>query len=153
MRAGNFAIVGDLYASWAIKDLPTVLDLLSENITFVMHIPAEAVPFAGETSNKSDLVPRLQQIIEGFDFIDYRPLFIRGSGDDFHAQIFYHYRHKGTGREIEGSMRHVGRIEEGKVARLEEFHDTQRVLAFLELIGEETSGKPQREFPNIKKNR
>jgi ketosteroid isomerase-like protein len=153
MRADTFALVSELYKCWAIKDLPAVLDLMSDDVTFVMHIPAEEAPFAGETSNKDDLVPRLQLIIEEFEFIEYRPLLIRDDDHDFRAQILYHYRHKATGREIEGSMRHVGRVADGKIARLEEFHDTQRVLAFLELIGEETSGKPPREFPNIKKNR
>lgn len=153
MRPRNGALMEGLYASWAAKDLPAVLDCMSDDVEFAMHVPIEDLPFAGETRGKAEIVPRLQTIIDSFDFLEYRPLLIRETDDTFHAQILYHYRHKTTGRELEGTMRHTGRVEAGKLVRLDEFHDTQRVVAFFELVTQEASGAPQREFPHIKRNK
>jgi ketosteroid isomerase-like protein len=153
MRAQVRSIVEALYASWAVKDLPAVLACCTDDIVFAMHVPPEVMPFAGETCGKASLAPRLQMILDGFDFLIYRPLLISEDGNEFHAQVLYHFRHKATGLKIEGTMRHVGRFEGDKIARLDEFHDTPRLLAFFELLAQSESGVPEREFPNIKRNR
>lgn len=153
MQAQIRDLMETIYASWAAKDLPAVLDYMTDDVEFAMHVPVEDLPFAGESRGKEEIVPRLQAILDGFDFLEYRPLLIREDDDTFHAQVFYHYRHKETGREIEGTMRHVGHMQGGKLARLDEFHDTQRVVAFFQLVTQEASGAPQREFPHIKRNK
>lgn len=153
MRAQVRSIVEALYASWAVKDLPSVLACCTDDIVFAMHVPIEIMPFAGETRGKANLAPRLQMILDDFDFLVYRPLLISEDDAEFHAQVLYHFRHKATGHEIEGTMRHVGRIEGDKIARLDEFHDTPRVLAFFELLAQSASGVPEREFPHIKRNK
>jgi hypothetical protein len=153
MRAQVRSIVEALYASWAVKDLDSVLACLTDDIVFAMHVPKDIMPFAGETRGKADIVPRLQMILDGFDFLVYQPLHISEDGNEFHAQVLYHFRHKATGHEIEGTMRHIGHLEGDKIARLDEFHDTPRLLAFFELLAQSESGVPEREFPNIKRNR
>jgi ketosteroid isomerase-like protein len=92
-------------------------------------------------------------ILDDFHFLEYRPEYINDEGDVFHSQVRYHFRHKATGYDIEGTMRHVWQVEGDQIVRLEEFHDTPRVLAFFELLAQSASGKPQRAFPNIKRNR
>jgi len=153
MRARPRGIVEGLYASWAAKDLRAVLACCTEDIVFALHVPREIMPFAGETRGKASLAPRLQMILDGFDFLEYRPLLITEDDDSFRAQVRYHFRHKATGHAIEGTMRHVGRVKGDKIARLEEFHDTPRVRAFFKLLAQSASGAPQREFPHIKRNR
>lgn len=153
MSAQSYETIEALYTSWAARDLPATLACLADSIEFVIHVPVEVVPFAGETHGKDLIVPRLQMILDGFDFLQYRPLHIREDGDKFHAQVLYHFRHKQTGREIEGTMRHVGCIEGDKIVRLDEFHDGPRVAAYFELLARDASGAPQREFPNIARNR
>ncbi len=153
MRARDRIVLEAMYASWAAKDLNAVLSCCSDDIVFAIHVPPEIMPFAGETRGKAALVPRLQMILDDFDFLEYRPIFINDEGDTFHSQVRYHFRHKKTQLDIAGTMRHVWRVEDDKIVRLEEFHDTPRVGAFFELLAESESGKPQRTFPNIKRNR
>jgi len=153
MRARERLVVEALYASWAAKDLRAVLSCLSDDIFFAMHVPPELIPFAGETRGKAALIPRLQMILDDFDFLQYRPIHIVDEGDVLHSQVRYHFRHKATGYDIEGTMRHVWQIEGDQIVRLEEFHDTERVKTFFELLAQSASGKPERDFPNIKRNR
>jgi len=151
VRPHDRLVLEAVYASWAAKDLAAVLACCDDDMVFVIHLP-EGMPFAGETRGKEHLAPRLQMIIDAFDFLDYRPVLISDEDDTFHAQIHYHYRHKATGHVIEGTMRHTGRIEGDKIVRLEEFHDTPRLNAFFELLAQSESGKRERPFP-IKRNR
>jgi ketosteroid isomerase-like protein len=153
MRARDRLVLEAIYASWAAKDLDTVLACFSDDIVFTMHLSEEIAPFAGETRGKAAIVPRLKMIIDEYDFLKYRPLFIRDDSDALHAQIQYHYRHKRTGLEIEGTMRHVWQIEGDKITLLDEYHDSPRLHAFFEMLAECESEKPQRSFPNIKRNR
>jgi ketosteroid isomerase-like protein len=153
LRAQVRTIVEALYASWAVKDLDSVLACCADDIVFAIHVSTDIMPFAGETRGKADIAPRLQMILDGFHFLAYRPLHICEDDDQFHAQVLYHFRHKVTGHEIEGTMRHVGRIEGDKVVRLDEFHDTARLQAFFGLLAQSESGVPERDFPHIKRNR
>ena len=153
MRARERLVLEALYASWAVKDLKAVLSCCSDDIVFAIHVPPEVMPFAGETCGKDALVPRLQMILDGFDFLQYRPTHIVDEGESLHSQVRYHFRHKATGYDIEGSMRHVWEIEGDQIVRLEEFHDGPRVKTFFELLAESEGGKPARDFPHIKRNK
>jgi len=152
VRARDRLVLEAMYASWATKDLDAVLSCCSNDIVFVMHLPPEIIRFAGESWGKAAIIPRLRMIIDGFDFLEYRPVHIDDAGDVSHSLVRYRFRHKRTGYEIEGTMRHVWTIEGDQIVRLEEFHDTPRVSTFFELLAQAESEKPQREFPNIKRN-
>ena len=153
MRARSRIVLEAMYASWAAKDLQAVLNCCSDDIAFAIHVPPEVMPFAGESRGKAALIPRLRMILDNFDFLKYRPEFINDEGGVFHSQVRYHFRHKKTGYDIEGTMRHQWQVEGDQIVRLEEFHDTPRVLAFFELLAQSESGVPQREFPHIQRNR
>jgi ketosteroid isomerase-like protein len=153
MRARDRLVVEACYASWAAKDLDAVLSCFSDDVVYTMHLSEELAPFAGESRGKAAMAPRLQMIIDDFDFLVYRPTFYSDESEVFHAQVHYRYRHKKTGYVIEGTMRHIWHVEGDKVVQLEEFHDSPRLHAFFELLAEAESGKPQRSFPNIKRNR
>jgi ketosteroid isomerase-like protein len=153
MRARDRQVLEAMYASWAAKDLKAVLACCSDDIVFAIHVPPEVMPFAGETQGKAALAPRLQMILDDFDFLQFRPDFINDEGDTFHSQVHYHFRHKQTGHDIAGTMRHVWRVEGDKIVRLEEFHDTPRVRAFFDLLAQSASGKAERTFPHIKRNK
>jgi ketosteroid isomerase-like protein len=153
MRAHDRIVLEALYASWAARDLDGVLSCCSDDILFTMHVPPEIIPFAGETRGKAAIVPRLQMILDEFDFLEYRPVYISDEGEVFHSLVRYHFRHKKTGYEIEGTMRHVWCVDGDQITRLEEFHDAPRVSSFFELLAQAESGKPLREFSNIKRNK
>jgi uncharacterized protein len=153
MRARDRLVLEAMYASWAIKDLDAVLSCCSDDIIFVMHLPPEIIPFAGESLGKAAIIPRLQMIIDGFDFLEYRPVYIDDAGEACHSLVRYRFRHKRTGYEIEGTMRHVWTIEGDQIVRLEEFHDTPRVSTFFELLAQLESAEPEREVPDLRRNR
>jgi len=134
MRADNKVLLEGAYAAWAARDLGTTLACFAEDVVFTIHLPLEVVPFAGKVHGRDKLARRLQAILDDFDFLAYRPLQITSQGIAFHSQVRFHYSHKATGLDFDGTMRHVWRIVGDQIVRFEEFHDTERVRAFFELL-------------------
>ncbi len=154
MRARDRLLLEAMYASWAAKDLKAVLSCCSDDIVFAIHVPPEMMPFAGETRGKAAIVPRLQMILDDFDFLEYRPTFISRRGrrcSTRRCATTSATRRRGTTSKARCGT--CGSVEGDQIVRLEEFHDTPRVATFFELLAEAESGKPQREFPNIKRNK
>ena len=134
MRADNKVLLEGAYAAWAARDLGATLACFAENVAFTIHLPPEVVPFAGEVRVRDELGKRLQAILDDFDFLAYRPQQITSQGLSFHSQVYFHYRHKTTGLDYEGTMRHVWLIAGDQIVDFEEFHDMERVRAFFGLL-------------------
>jgi ketosteroid isomerase-like protein len=124
------------YAAWAARDLNTTLAAFADDVVFVIHLPPEVAPFVGEARGKAELRGRLQVIIDEFDFLEYRPLNITAEGEHLHSRIGFRYRHKATGLEYDGTMRHVWRVEGDRIVRFEEFHDAERVRTFFAMVAQ-----------------
>lgn len=133
VRASATIIVECAYSAWAARDLEGTLAWFADDVNFVIHLPPEIGPFVGEVTGKTNLEPRLKGILDEFDFLEYVPLQIRADGDTCYSRVRYHYRHKVTGLEIEGTMRHVCRVAVDQITRFEEFHDAERVRTFMRL--------------------
>ena len=134
MRASVTIVLESAYSAWAARDLEGTLAWFADDVTFIIHLPPEAAPFVGEVTGKANLAPRLQAILDEFEFVEYVPLQIRADGDVCSSRIRFHYRHKATRLDYDGTMRHVCRIAGDRIARFEEFHDTERVRTFLKLV-------------------
>ena len=146
MRASISMVVEAAYAAWAARDLAATLALFARDVVFAIHLPDDVVPFAGEEQGRNQLAPRFQAILDEFDFIEYVPLQITAEGGAYHSRVRFHYRHKETGLEYEGRMRHVWRVEGDKIVHFEEYHDAERVRSFFRLLAQakaELAGRPQ----------
>ena len=134
------------YAAWAARDLAATLATFAPDVVFAIHLPPDVAPYVGEVQGRDQLAPRLQAIIDDFDFIEYVPLQITAEGGSFHSRVRFHYRHKETGLAYEGRMRHVWRVEGDKIVHFEEYHDAERVRSFFRLLAQakaELAGRPQ----------
>jgi ketosteroid isomerase-like protein len=136
MRASDKILLEAAYAAWAARDLAATMSCFAENVLFAIHLPSDIAPYVGEVRGRDELAKRLQMILDDFDFIYYRPEQITAQGIAFHSQVKFHYRHKATGLEYEGSMRHTWRIAGDRITRFEEYHDAERVRAFFRLLAE-----------------
>ncbi len=140
MPASSKEIVEQAYAAWAARDLAGALACAADDIEFIMHLPSDVVPFAGPMRGREALAQNLQTVLDEFDFLAYEPVQITAQGLSFHSQVRFHYRHKATGLDYDGTMRHTWFVENGKIVRWEEFHDVERVRAYFKLLAQRLSG-------------
>jgi ketosteroid isomerase-like protein len=136
------SVVENLYAAWTARDLPRVLALCSDDMTFALHIPADVLPIGGETTGKAAVAAALQGLFDTYDFLAYEPGSISSEGATTTAVVHFRYRHKATGEIIDGQLRHAWLIEGGNVVRLDEWHDLNKVKAFLGRVAVLSAARP-----------
>lgn len=124
------SIVEGLYASWKARDLTQVHALLSDDMVFVLHIPADVAPFGGEMRGKAAVTAALQGLLDTYDFVAYEPQSVSANGAQVNAEVRFRYRHKVTGELIDSRLRHSWVVEAAKIKRLDEWHDLPTVKTF-----------------------
>lgn len=119
---------------WKNQDLAGALDFVHDNVVYAMFIPQEVVPFGGETLGKPAMADRMRMIIAQFETLRFEETIIKVDNDLGYARVAYAFRHKMTGETIEGFMRIVVRVQEGLIIDHKEYHDVEKVRAFMRLV-------------------
>jgi ketosteroid isomerase-like protein len=134
-KAGDPAeVVRALWRAWQVRDKAATLATLADGIVFALYVPQEVLPFGGETRGKASVSDRLQMILDQFDTVLYEGKVTRTQGETVYGRVAYRFRHKITGESIDGSMRQVVEVRDGRIAKLSEYHDIELVRAFMRLV-------------------
>lgn len=123
-----------LWSAWQVRDKAATLALLADDIVFGLYVPQEVLPFGGETTGKASVSDRLQTILDQFDTLTYEGKVTRTQEETVYGRIGYQFRHKVTGETIDGVMRQVIVVRDGRIARINEYHDIELVRAFMRLV-------------------
>jgi ketosteroid isomerase-like protein len=81
-----------------------------------------------------------------FELQRYVPRNITSREDVARCQIEYAFRHRASGEIIDGVLRVVAQITDGRIVRFREYHDRERIRAFMRLVAQSASDKD--ECPN-----
>jgi ketosteroid isomerase-like protein len=134
MRASQRVIIEAVYASWAAQDLSAVGACLHHDAVYTLHLPPGAWPLSGAVSGKQKIIASLQQLLEDFDVIEYRPLKVTCMDGLSVSRAKIHYMHKATGLSYEATARNIWQIEGDKIRSFEVIHDAARLRAFFEMV-------------------
>ena len=132
MTERNRLIIDTMYALWESGDLTAMMNCFSDDVVFAVTPPAPAT-FVGQGQGKPLLARRLAKFLSDHEVLDYRITSISVDGDWVDARVRYHYQHKKTGIDIDGSMRHMWLVLNGKIVRLDVMHDGPRLGAYFKL--------------------
>jgi ketosteroid isomerase-like protein len=128
------SVAEQLYVAWKVRDLPSVLALLSDDVVFALHIPASVLPVGGETKGKPAVAAALQTFLDTYEFLAYEPGPVTVDGERANAEVHFRYRQRATGEVIDSRLLHSWVVEAGKVTRLDEWHDLPGVRAFFDRV-------------------
>lgn len=121
--------------TYASGDLDAFMEMLTDDVAYALYLDEAELPFAGETVGKVLLRQRIAQMHDAFDYILFRPFPLHVTGRAAHNQVEFMYRHKATSEVLSGRFRFVLTVTEQRVSRIEEYHDAERVKAFVRLVG------------------
>lgn len=127
-------IVRNLWIDWAARDKTALLSRMADNAILAIYIPEDVLPFGGETVGKASISDRTQTILDQFHTVHYSGEIVKIEGDVVVGRVEYQFRHKITGEEIDGVMRHVIEVRDGLIVHLKEYHDIERIRAFMRLV-------------------
>jgi ketosteroid isomerase-like protein len=121
--------------AYAAGHLDAFMEMLTDDIAYALYLDEAVVTFAGETHGKASFRERLAQMHQAFEYVLFRPLGVRVSGDVAHCQVEFMYRHRATQEMLSGRFRLVMTVAGERLSRIEEYHDAERVRAFMRLVG------------------
>lgn len=123
-------ILGDVYASWERGDLPTTLSYFAESVVFAVHATLDSGSLIGAGFGRYDFGDRLEMFLHRFKVQEFELKQVTAKGLWLQSRAHFRYRHRTTGMEIDGTMRHKWRFVGDEIAHFELFHDSQRMRAF-----------------------
>ncbi len=131
-----------IWACWQVRGRTQFLTYFSADVEYALYIPQDTVPFGGVTVGKAAFSDRLQTILDQFEILNYEAVFLGATEDTARGIVRFNYRHRATGECIDGMMRHVIKLQDGLIVRIEEYHDVDRVRAFMRLVAHTAATNP-----------
>lgn len=125
------------YNAWSRGDVASVLAQYADDMTFWSNVggpSGEPTTIVGKAAF-AEFVEHLAATLEGASAMDHFS-FADGIG---RANVEHYIRHKKTGLTMAGSYRQVTTFRDGKITRVEQYHDAARTAAFWRLVDRETA--------------
>jgi ketosteroid isomerase-like protein len=127
-------ILNDVYASWEGGDLLTTLSYFAVSVTFAVHSMPDAASLVGAGMGRNDFGERLEVFLRKFEVEDFKLQHpVTTNGIWLQSRVAFRYRHRATGWDVDGTMRHKWRFVGDEIAHFELFHDSPRMHAFYNL--------------------
>ena len=133
MNATDTAVLEAIHVSWAANDLRATVRCFAEDIEFAVNAPDGAASFVGSGRGREALRTRLSDFLDKYEVLEFAHKQVSKMGDGLVCRVHYHYRHRQTGMEIDGSMRLQWSIAGDKATSLRVIHDANRMGVFFEM--------------------
>ena len=137
LRSDPEGILEATIIAWALEDAETAASYFAEDADFQLFTPKDIWPFSGKYRGRAAIQKRLQNILSGFHVDRFSPRTILSHDDELRTQIDFTFRHRASGQTIDGVMRVIAEIKNGKIVRWHEYQDLDRVEAFMRLVNSE----------------
>ena len=119
--------------AYGLGDLELAARFFAANCFFATCIPAETLPFGGAVVGVPAILDRWKLVARDFELTAYKPRAVMITGETIRTQIEYAFLHRASGEEIDGVMRIEAEFEFDKIAVWREYHDGDRIKAFMRL--------------------
>lgn len=126
-------ILDDVYATWERGDLLTTLSYFATGVVFAVHSTSDGESLIGAGCGRDDFGHRLETFLHRFEVQDFKLQQVTARGQWLQSKAHFRYRHRATGMEVDGTMRHMWRFVGDEIAHFELFHDSPRMRAFYAL--------------------
>lgn len=124
MSQTNIDLAKQGYAAFLRGDIPGLLELMTDDINWVLHSPAEATPEGGDYRGKAAVAEWFRKLGETYEFETFSPDEFIASGDKVVVLGHEAQRVRSTGRRGEFDWVHIFTYRQGKLARFDAFFDS-----------------------------
>jgi ketosteroid isomerase-like protein len=125
----NVQTVKAAYAAFKRGDIPALLNLLVEDVTWIQPGPAATIATAGERHGRQQVAQYFALVNETFEVEEFEPQEFIAAGDRVVVLGRYRRRVKAMGRADESDWVHVFTVREGKITTHQAYADTAATLA------------------------
>lgn len=133
MRDDPEGVLEAAIAAYVIGDLDANAAYFAPDARFAIYIDPDLLPFAGEVSGRDKIRKVAESVASTFELLQYDIKSISSQGTTVRCQAVFRYRHRASGECIDGVERIEAEIENGLIVTYREYHDADRIRAFLRL--------------------
>jgi ketosteroid isomerase-like protein len=126
-------ILSDVYASWENGDLLATLSYFAMSVVFAVHSTPDSTSLIGAGLGRDDFGGRLQMFLRKFEVEDFKLQQVAAKGLWVQSRAHFRYRHRASGMEVDGTMRHKWLFVGDEITHFELFHDSPRMRAFYKM--------------------
>jgi ketosteroid isomerase-like protein len=119
----NVGIVKLAYENFGKGNIPGVIDLLSDNIAWVIP-EIKNYPPSGTHTGKEEVLKFFESFGGLLDAVSFEPKNFYSDGNTVIVTGFYEFKVKSNGKSISSDWVEIFTIENGKIAKYEEYTDT-----------------------------
>jgi len=134
-------IVRAYFDAWGQEDVERALSYLSPDVDYRMYIDESVVSFAGASLGIDALRARMLDLQRQFELLWQELVSVELVGQQARCLARAEFRHRKTLRVLDLTHRFVFRVVGKEIIEAHEYHDADRIRAFLELVTSETSGQ------------
>lgn len=124
-------ILGDFYDAWRAQDVALLGTYLPNDFSHMVYVPKEIHPLGGLSRGKAAVLERFAIVAQEYELLRYDTSGLMIHKDRAGVEIVGHYRHRGTGVQIETPIVNFWTFEDGWPVKLSEYHDIERVQKFV----------------------
>lgn len=123
MSEQNKAIVEQAYNHFKTGNIESLLDLMSDDITWALP-EMEGVPFAGKRTGRAAVGEFFGAVNAAQEVMSFEPRELIADGDKVVALGSYSWRVRANGQEFGSNFAHAWTIRDGKAVEFQEYMDT-----------------------------
>jgi ketosteroid isomerase-like protein len=138
MRSDPEGVLDGVARAYALGDLQATAAYFGENAVYAIYVDADVLPFAGEVIGRTEIMRLWQNVREHFELLTYQQRNLTCEDDIVRYQIVFSFRHRVSDETIDGIMRIVAQVKDGQIVRYREYHDQERIRAFMRLVSHNT---------------
>lgn len=124
-------VVRAFFDAWINQDIDRTLSYTSADVAWRMHIDTAVIPFAGSTVGRDAMRQRILDLVAINELLSYEVDVIEFVGQQARTLSRANYRHRPSGHVLDLVIRHVIRVEGKEIVEIDEYHDAERIRAFL----------------------
>lgn len=119
----NTEIVQNTYSAVGRNDIPAVLDLLTEDVEWILQGPS-AIPFAGPRHGKQEVAEFFSLVAQHVEFEQFEPREFVAQGDTVVVLGYERNVIKATGKRFDQEWAHVYTLRKKLITTFRAFEDT-----------------------------
>jgi len=124
----NVKTIRSAYEAFARRDIPSVLELLADDVDWASEVASTEIPWWGIRHGKDEAADFFTRLGEEAEVLEFTPLVVIGDGDDVLAVVRYRAKSRSTGKIAEMDIHHQWRVRDGKVAYYRGSEDSLQTL-------------------------
>lgn len=121
----------EAHQAWATGRFEELLRFLHEDVTYIVNVDGQQVPYAMSAVGREDVRDRLQLLLDVFDVTRFELLNVFPERAHITSLVHGVYRHRATGEILDIKVRFRAQYSlGGDIVLIEEIHDDRYIEAF-----------------------